>query len=170
MLACYRKTDANDPEIYGRAVVAVLMRYPPDTVMAVTEPATGLPSKVKWLPTIAEIVEACDDTPAVRQQRRVQKVLAPREIQRLSDAELGAQFRRLGLGFLHGKPPSGTQFQPPDTSRAPFHVPTDDELRATYPPRSPSVPKVERPAEPERERHAEERDGHGGLDGEKSVG
>ena len=61
LIGCYRKSDANDPEIYGRALVAVLMRYPENIVMAVTEPATGLPARLKWLPSIAEIVEACED-------------------------------------------------------------------------------------------------------------
>lgn len=36
------------------------MRYPANVVVAVTEPATGIPAKLKWLPSIAEIVEECD--------------------------------------------------------------------------------------------------------------
>lgn len=70
LVGCYRRTDANDPEIYARAVVAVLMRFPESVVIAITEPATGLPAKLKWLPSIAEIVEACEDrmpTPISRQ-------------------------------------------------------------------------------------------------------
>lgn len=77
LIGCYRRDDAADPEIYGRAVVAVLMRYPESVVLEVTEPATGLPSRLKWLPAIAEIVEACDGgfAPIARQIAR-EKALA----------------------------------------------------------------------------------------------
>jgi hypothetical protein len=72
LVGCYRKDDAGDPEVFARAVVAVLMRYPAEVVVQVTEPATGLPSKLKWLPAIAEIVEACDASmaPILRQRER----------------------------------------------------------------------------------------------------
>lgn len=69
MIGCYRKGDAIDPEIYASAAVAVLTRYPVDVVMAVTEPATGLPSTLKWLPSIAEITEACNERTNVRESR-----------------------------------------------------------------------------------------------------
>lgn len=59
LVGCYRKTDASDPEIYAAAVVSVLCRFHPDVVAAVTEPATGLPATCKFLPSIAEIAEAC---------------------------------------------------------------------------------------------------------------
>jgi hypothetical protein len=61
LVGCYRKSDAADPEIYTSAVVAVLMRYSENIVRTITEPATGLPARLKWLPAIAEIVEACEE-------------------------------------------------------------------------------------------------------------
>ncbi len=60
LLGCYRTGDANDPEVYISGVVAVLSRYTIEIIRAVTEPATGLPSKSNWLPTIAEIRKECD--------------------------------------------------------------------------------------------------------------
>ncbi len=60
LVGCYRKTDAADPEVFARAIVVVLMQYPKSVIVAVTEPATGIPAKIKWPPTIAEIVEACN--------------------------------------------------------------------------------------------------------------
>jgi hypothetical protein len=60
LIGCYRRDDVADPQVFGRAIVAVLMRYPEEVVVSVTEPATGLPSRLKWLPSIAEIVDACD--------------------------------------------------------------------------------------------------------------
>ena len=60
LLGCYRTGDANDPEVYISGVVAVLSRYTIEIIREVTEPATGLPSKSNWLPTIAEIRTECD--------------------------------------------------------------------------------------------------------------
>lgn len=60
LLGCYRTGDANDPEVYIAGVVAVLSRFSIEIIRAVTEPATGLPSKSNWLPTIAEIRKECD--------------------------------------------------------------------------------------------------------------
>jgi hypothetical protein len=60
LFGCYRKGDANDPEIYTAAIAATLADYPAEVVEYVTDPRTGLPSKLKWLPTVAEVREACE--------------------------------------------------------------------------------------------------------------
>lgn len=60
MFGCYRKADANDPEIYTAAVAATLAEFADDVAEYVTDPRTGLPAKLKWLPTIAEVREACE--------------------------------------------------------------------------------------------------------------
>ena len=59
LLGCFRTGDANDPEVYISAVVAVLSNYPTNIMRAVCDPVKGLPSQVKWLPTVAEVVDAC---------------------------------------------------------------------------------------------------------------
>lgn len=41
------------------AVTAVLSRYPEAVITEVTHPATGLPAKQNWLPTIKEVTDAC---------------------------------------------------------------------------------------------------------------
>jgi len=61
LFGCYRTGDANDPQVYTAAVVAVLSDYSPEVVQFVTDPRTGLPSKVKWLPAVAEVKEACEE-------------------------------------------------------------------------------------------------------------
>jgi hypothetical protein len=58
LFGCYRKGDANDPDIYVAGVAAVLSEYPAEVVDHVCDPRTGLPRKLKWLPAIAE---ACDE-------------------------------------------------------------------------------------------------------------
>lgn len=60
LFGCYRKADANDPEIYTMAVAATLAEYEPEVVEYVTDPRTGLPAKLKWLPSVAEVREACE--------------------------------------------------------------------------------------------------------------
>jgi hypothetical protein len=54
--------------VYVAAVVAVLSDYPLDIVTAVTDPRTGIPAKLKWLPTIAEIKTACEDIAGPRRR------------------------------------------------------------------------------------------------------
>lgn len=44
--------------------MAVLKEYPPDVVVRVTHPFYGLASKHNWLPSIAEIRQACDQEAA----------------------------------------------------------------------------------------------------------
>jgi hypothetical protein len=72
MLGCYRDWGDRDPEIYTRAIVSVLARYPECVAIAVTEPATGIPSKIKRQPEIADVVEACETemAPIFRQYQR----------------------------------------------------------------------------------------------------
>lgn len=60
LLGCYRTGDANDPEVYISGVVAVLSRFSIEIIRDVTEPAMGLPSKLNWLPTLAEIRKECE--------------------------------------------------------------------------------------------------------------
>lgn len=60
MFGCYRKADANDPEVYTAAVAATLAEFSREVIEWVTDPRTGLPAKLKWLPTIAEVREVCE--------------------------------------------------------------------------------------------------------------
>jgi len=61
LLGCYRKDDAADPETYAGAVAAVLAEYTTDIVRRVTDPRTGLPSRMQWLPSVKEVRDACDE-------------------------------------------------------------------------------------------------------------
>jgi hypothetical protein len=60
MFGCFRKGDANDPEIYVAAIAAVLSEYPESVVDFVTDPRTGLPRTCKFLPQVSEVSDACD--------------------------------------------------------------------------------------------------------------
>lgn len=72
LLGCYRAGDANDPETYVSAVISVLARYPIEIIREVTEPATGLPGRSQWLPTVAEIRNECEVL-TLREQRKVER-------------------------------------------------------------------------------------------------
>lgn len=61
LFGCYRKGDANDPETYVAAIAAVLADYPAETIRFVTDPRTGIPSRVSWMPTVGEVKRACED-------------------------------------------------------------------------------------------------------------
>lgn len=61
LLGCYRQGEAADPEVYVAAVAAVLAHYDEDIVRDVTDPVKGLPGVLKWLPTVAEIRQACEE-------------------------------------------------------------------------------------------------------------
>jgi hypothetical protein len=56
----YRVADAHNPRVYLAGVVAALSDYPVEIICQVVDPRNGIPSKIKWLPTIAEIKEACE--------------------------------------------------------------------------------------------------------------
>ena len=77
LLGCYRKGDAEEPEIYAAAVASVLTCYPQDVAQRVTDPRSGLPGRSQWLPTVAEVKAACEAemapsrAEAAREVRRV---------------------------------------------------------------------------------------------------
>ena len=60
LFGCYRRGEADDPETYFAAVVAVLTGYPTLIAQAVCDPRGGIPSKSQFLPTIYEIWSACE--------------------------------------------------------------------------------------------------------------
>ncbi len=73
LLACYRKGEAEDPETYVAAVAALLDGYPEDVRAFVADPRTGIAGKVKFLPTLSEVRDACEAAMEPRRQaaRRV---------------------------------------------------------------------------------------------------
>lgn len=82
LLGCYRKGDANDPDIYVAAITATLGRYPQDVIRSVTHPASGLPTKCGFLPTVKEVFDACE---AAMEPRR--KALAEERRRKREQAE-----------------------------------------------------------------------------------
>jgi hypothetical protein len=68
LLGQFRKGEANDPEIWIRSMVLVLSEYSEPVVIKVTDPRTGLARKSQFLPTICDIVRACNALAAGRRR------------------------------------------------------------------------------------------------------
>jgi hypothetical protein len=76
MFGCFRKGDANDPDTYVAAITATLARFPEQVITEVTHPATGLPTRKSWLPSVKEVFDACNDAwePIKQAQLRTERV------------------------------------------------------------------------------------------------
>ena len=87
LFGCYPRNDANDPETFLTAATAILASYSEVVADRVCDPLRrdSLPSKSKFLPSIAEIRAACEvemvwyDTVERRdrERRHTAEVLAP---------------------------------------------------------------------------------------------
>ncbi len=140
LLGSYRSGEANDPEVYTAAVVAVLADYPEEVVRQVCDPRNGLPSKLKWLPALSEIKEACHvltATWADEWKRRSLRQLAEREgpltaaeLKRREEVVEAAKVELAAQGMHIGDEPSRI------ISSKPFKRYTDAELLEMYPPKS----------------------------------
>jgi len=117
LLGCYRTGDANDPETYISAVVSVLSRYEIEIIKTVTEPATGLPAKLKWLPSIAEIREECDILAArkrrvIERENQIREQLEARKTLQITDGRPRKTYEQLQaelaeVGIFIGKDRNG---------------------------------------------------------------
>jgi hypothetical protein len=58
LIGMYPARQVHDAEIYSKAITTVFMAAQYDFVRRVVDPVNGLPSKCKFLPTVAEITEA----------------------------------------------------------------------------------------------------------------
>lgn len=59
LLGCYRKGDAADPDTYVAAIAATLAQFPEHVVRKITNPVTGIPARIAFLPAVAEVRQAC---------------------------------------------------------------------------------------------------------------
>lgn len=96
MFGCYRKDDAQDPEIYSAAIAATLEMYPQAVVDFVTDPRTGIPSESKWLPNVAEVREFCNA--AAKRMENLAKPAIDRRSTRRYDPMPPAKYWNLFVG------------------------------------------------------------------------
>lgn len=105
LLGSYSRARPHEPEIYTDAIAATLAGYPPEIIEHVTDPRTGIQRTLKWLPEVAEVVEACEgEIVRRRKAKRIAEVMAreaakpkridpPRNPER--DAEMAQRFQLL---------------------------------------------------------------------------
>lgn len=60
MFGCFRKDEAQNPEVYCAAIAATFALYSKSVVDFVTDPRTGIPSESKFLPNVAEVRTVCN--------------------------------------------------------------------------------------------------------------
>lgn len=77
MLDCYRTGGANNPEVFVTAIAATLARYPDQIIYDVTDPRSGIPAQLTWMPTIKDVRDACERAyEPIRQQVLYEKRIA----------------------------------------------------------------------------------------------
>jgi hypothetical protein len=104
IFSCYRKDEAHDAQTYAQAVMLVLSDYPKSVVDHVIDPRTGILGTLKWLPTMAEIKEACETAYQrvcrdAERAKRIAAQLAERETNR-DDPEAIARRQELAAAWL----------------------------------------------------------------------
>jgi hypothetical protein len=64
LFSSYRLDSYPDPEAFMAQIGTVLEQYDPQVVSIATSPLTGIQRKCKFPPSIAEVVEFCEETQA----------------------------------------------------------------------------------------------------------
>jgi len=87
--------------MYAAAVAAVLSRYPPFVTDYVADPRVGIASRSKFLPSVAEICEACEirageHQQSIERERRIRKQFAERE----ADGPPTERLKAMGRAWL----------------------------------------------------------------------
>src|ERR1700694_2849012 len=60
LFGAYRADQYPDPDVFMASLGMVLEQYSDEIVVYVTDPRTGIQRTIRWPPTIAEVVSACD--------------------------------------------------------------------------------------------------------------
>ncbi len=116
---------------YVAAITAILARYPEEVITSVTHPATGLPSKKGWLPTVKEVTDACNEVmePIVQNELRLKRVK-----DQLETMQREAKRERPTLDELQAKYGMdwGLNPEPDRPAGKTFKAPSKDDLEAHY--------------------------------------
>lgn len=104
ILAGYRKADYQNPEAFMMQAAMNLMRFPKEVIEYVSAPTTGIQTRSKWPPSLAEIVEAC-----VAEQNWCEKVarysaMGPRATKALPPPKFSAEDSYEAMFKKHGRP------------------------------------------------------------------
>ena len=103
-LVGYRKADYHNPEAFMMQAAMNLMRFPKEVIEYVSAPTTGIQTRSKWPPSLAEIVEAC-----VAEQNWCEKVarysaMGPKTMKALPPPRFSAEDSYEAMFKKHGRP------------------------------------------------------------------
>lgn len=60
LMGFYPAREVRDPKTFAAGMTALMATFPLDLVKRCIDPVEGLPSKLKWLPTLADVREFLD--------------------------------------------------------------------------------------------------------------
>jgi hypothetical protein len=108
LFSSYRLDQFPDPEAFMAQIGTVLEQYDPQVVSIATSPLTGIQRKCKFPPSIAEVVEFCDQVRAdiaATAARREAKIARPERAARQpieQERSYEAMFKQYGrpIGFF----------------------------------------------------------------------
>lgn len=90
----------DDPKVFLANTVAVLTGYTEEVAAAVCHPRTGIQRRLKWPPSVAELVEACDKEAGEIANRERRAALNRHRV--LLDTPWGPKPETEGLALLQG--------------------------------------------------------------------
>lgn len=103
MLSFFRKADVDDPEAYLAAVAATLSRYQIEVIDYVTGVENGLAARQVWLPSVAEVKQACEEQQTRQTKIHERQAREARQItERKADAARGTRLTAEELRERHG--------------------------------------------------------------------
>jgi hypothetical protein len=70
----FPRSDVADPNAYALGMAAILSEYPQEVIARITDPRTGIVRRLKFLPRLAEIAEACDEEIKRRKNLRARAI------------------------------------------------------------------------------------------------
>ena len=82
IFSAYRRDDFANPEVFLVELGVVLEEYPNEVIAHVASPRTGIVRTAKFVPSLAEIITACDEE--VARQDRIKRYAVLPKFQRLS--------------------------------------------------------------------------------------
>ncbi|MEN6302285.1 MAG: hypothetical protein ABFD96_06130 [Armatimonadia bacterium] len=96
LLGFYPAREVHDARTYVSGMTAVMAAYPRDLVKRICHPVTGLPARLKWLPTIADVNEAL--TAELDRRKRIAanaRTVLDQDAKRRAEAEEARAFSQL---------------------------------------------------------------------------
>jgi hypothetical protein len=103
LMSAYRKADYHNPAGFIATIGAILEQYDQAIVEYVTDPRTGIQRRLKWPPSPAEVVEACD-AEIIHREKISRYSSMPPPLPRLTGSRLSVEQSYDVMVKKHGRP------------------------------------------------------------------